>query len=239
MIVSHRKNFIFLKTVKTAGTSVESYFEKWCMPEGDWKQLHGRSEYVSETGIIGERSPHPSNAKWYNHMSAYNIRRQIGNQIWEKYFKFTVVRNPFDKVISGFFMFQPGERSDGAEIRRFRTWLQNFGELAHKNRLLIAAQEMPHYLKPIELSLIDRDKYLIDGEECVDYFIRYEKLSQDIEHACNRLGIQFVAQEIPEFKKGLRHHRIPIQDYFDVQSENLIQELYAWEISKFNYSLSA
>lgn len=35
MLISHRKRFIFTKTAKTAGTSVESYFEQYCMPEGE------------------------------------------------------------------------------------------------------------------------------------------------------------------------------------------------------------
>lgn len=240
MLVSHRKSFIFTKTVKTAGTSVESYFERWCMPEGEWKQLHVRDEHISDAGIIGERSARPSNARWYNHMSAYNIRKQLGHDIWDEYFKFTVVRNPFDKLVSGFFMFnrpQTGERSGEDEIRCFRAWLQNFGELAIMNKSLIEAHDVPHYLKPIELSLVDRDKYLIDGEECVDHFIQYESLVPDIKNLCEKLRIPFEAQQIPEFKKGIRHHRIPIREYFDSQSQEIVQDLYAWEISRFGYSL--
>jgi len=103
LLVSHRKRFIFTKTVKTAGTSIESYFERWCMPEGEWKPVHVRGEYVSDAGIIGERSGNPRGAKWYNHMSCKCIYDQVGCDIWNRYFKFTVVRNPFDKVISGFF----------------------------------------------------------------------------------------------------------------------------------------
>ena len=53
MLISHRKKFIFMKTVKTAGTSTESYFEQYCMPDGEWQQSHGRDEYATKTGIIG------------------------------------------------------------------------------------------------------------------------------------------------------------------------------------------
>ena len=31
MLISHRKKFIFTKTKKTAGTSVESVFETYCI----------------------------------------------------------------------------------------------------------------------------------------------------------------------------------------------------------------
>lgn len=240
MLVSHRKSFVFTKTVKTAGTSVESYFERWCMPEGEWQQLHGRPEHISAAGIVGERSSHPSNARWYNHMSAYNIRKQLGHDCWERYLKFTVVRNPYDKLISGFFMFgrnPSDDRSGYDEIRGFRTWLHSFGKFVAMNKMLIEAQEAPHYSKPIVLSLIDRDKYLIDGNECVDQFIRHENLVTDMENLCDKLMIPFEVHRIPEFKKSKRDHQIPISEYFDRQSQEIVQELYAWEISRFGYSL--
>ena len=105
MLISHRKRFIYTKTVKTAGTSVESYFEPYCMREGEWSFTHARPEYVSETGIIGIRSGEPlelQGATWWNHMPARTIRALIGEEIWNDYFKFCVVRNPFDAMVSAY-----------------------------------------------------------------------------------------------------------------------------------------
>ena len=104
MLISHRKKFLYTKTKKTASTSVESYFEKYCMPEGQWTFSHAIEEYVSKEGIIGYRGKNRRNQIWHNHMSAAKIRDKIGASIWNSYFKFTVVRNPFDKLISGFYM---------------------------------------------------------------------------------------------------------------------------------------
>ena len=63
MLISHRKRFIYTKTVKTAGTSVESYFEPYCMREGEWSFSHSRAEYVSEAGIVGIRTGEPLELK--------------------------------------------------------------------------------------------------------------------------------------------------------------------------------
>ncbi len=60
MLVSYRKKFIYTKTAKPAGTSVESFFEQYCMPEGEWEFTHASEEYVSKEGIIGYRG---TNAK--------------------------------------------------------------------------------------------------------------------------------------------------------------------------------
>ena len=103
MLVSHRYRFIYTKTVKTAGTSVESYFERFCMPDGTWQQSHERSEYESSSGIIGFRGVViPENTRWWNHMPADLIKRQLGQDVWDSYFKFCVIRNPYEKCISAF-----------------------------------------------------------------------------------------------------------------------------------------
>ncbi|MDH3315171.1 MAG: sulfotransferase family protein [Betaproteobacteria bacterium] len=238
MLVSHRKHFIFTKSLKTAGTSVESYFERYCMPDGEWQESHGRDEYVSEAGIIGCRRPNVSGSIWYNHMSARRIRDLISQDIWDRYFKFTVVRNPFDKLISGFYFFEndkqnysytqrlkafarqildrgnPIDRVEGkTEIERFRCWIQKGGEI------------------------IDRDKYLIDGQECVDYFIRFENLHEGMKHVCDRLSIPFEPSRIPEFKKGIRHDRIQVRDYYDHETVQIVQKIYSWELERFGYDL--
>lgn len=104
MLVSHRYRFIYTKTVKTAGTSVESYFEPYCMKEGEWSFSNQRDEYISDAGIIGYRGKNrPDNCVWYNHMSAREIKNLLGQDIWDSYFKFCVVRNPFSKAVSWYY----------------------------------------------------------------------------------------------------------------------------------------
>ena len=95
MLISHRKNFIYTKTNKTGGTSVEAFFESYCMPEGQFTPSHGREETISEAGIIGFRGKGDGNSfEWRHHMPARQIREKIGADIWNSYFKFCVVRNP-------------------------------------------------------------------------------------------------------------------------------------------------
>ena len=93
MLVSHRYKFIYTKTRKTAGSSVESYFEPFCMPDGEWTQRHFREEYVSDAGIIGFRGnpAKAGDAYWWNHMPARMIRRRLGEDTWRSYFKFCVI----------------------------------------------------------------------------------------------------------------------------------------------------
>jgi hypothetical protein len=92
MIISHKLRFIFVKTAKTAGTSIEIFLSKLC----------GSLDVV--TPIIPSISPHtPRNYRgFHNHVSANAIRNQLEPNLWNSYLKFCVERNPWDKTISHF-----------------------------------------------------------------------------------------------------------------------------------------
>ena len=216
MLVSHRKRFIYTKTIKTAGTSVESYFEKYCLPAGQWQFSHAREASVGPDGIIGYRGRGSNNTTWYNHMPARQIREQLGDELWESYFKFCVVRNPFDKLLSHFYYILRKEMIDprllqADEVASFRNWLKSGGQI------------------------IDRDKYLIDGRVCLDYFIRYENLPEGIREVCEKLQIPFEPDQVPRLKTGMRNQHIPLKDYYDHQCVQIVRDLYAFELDYFAY----
>src|ERR1700761_4866672 len=111
MLVSHSTRFIYTKTVKTAGTSIEVYFERFCMHPGEWRYSHERKEYASSAGIVGCRTGNLltiQSATWWNHMPAGTIKALLGQETWNSYFKFCAVRNPFDKLVSAYHYFKPG-----------------------------------------------------------------------------------------------------------------------------------
>lgn len=233
MLVSHRKKFIFTKTLKTAGTSVESYYEPYCMPEGCWEEVHLRDEYESEAGIIGYRGTDPGDCRYCNHMSASKIRDLVGSKVWNDYFKFTVVRNPFSKLVSGWYHFHrpnvtmkktiralskkptsiPLVLMGKRDIHDFRTWLR-------KGR-----------------SIMDRDKYLIDGEVCMDFFIRQESLQDDIKSVNAMLGIEQDERVLPKFYSGIRSADFSIRDFYDKETEAIVRQLYDWEFERFGYDM--
>lgn len=182
------------------------------MLEGAWEFAHGREEFVSAEGIIGYRGNNAREKKWYNHMPAIEIRDKIGNSIWNKYFKFCVIRNPFDKLVSGFF-FKKGKMEGKDLIETFRSWIKNGGFIN------------------------DRDKYLVNGWICVDYFIKFENLKNDIEHVCNLLNIPFEPERLPKLKAGIRDRTIPLRDFYDEETIQIVYARYKFELEYFNYSM--
>ena len=217
MLVSHRYRFIYTKTKKTAGTSVESYFEPFCMAEGEWTPSHAREEHVSEAGIIGHRGGRPpSPCRWWNHMPAGQIRRQVGEEIWQQYFKFCVVRNPYEKAVSAFY-FRRGRRlGEGASVETARTEFENWLE----------TKGPP----------MDKNKYLIRGEFCLDDVMRYESLNEGMQRICDRLGVAWEPDRLPSFKTGIRPPGITAKDLYTEKSREIVRQAYQFELDYFGYS---
>jgi len=232
MLISHRKRFIYTKTVKTAGTSVESYFEPYCMREGEWGFSHARNEYVSEAGIIGVRTGEPlhvQGALWWNHMPARTIRALIGEKVWNDYFKFCVVRNPYDAVVSAYRFFwvskQPARRE--GYLSRIAA---RFSKPEPSARI---RADFEKWLGAVRLP-IDQNKYMIDGRLCMDYVIRYEALAEGIRHVCNRLSIEYRPDALPHLKQSEKSH-LSLEAYFSPASLARVEQAYRYELDAFGY----
>ena len=217
MLVSHRYRFIYTKTIKTASTSVESYFERFCMPEGEWTQAIHRDEYDAATGIIGQRGGKMRpEIRWWNHMPARLIRDQLGEALWSSYTKFCVIRHPFEKIISLFYFRRANgwiavdvEASDAAQ---FQAWVLSSPEGIH-----------------------DRDLFMVDGRICMDVFLRYEHLESDLQRLSIQLGLPS-GGELPRYKSHQRPLTGRADTLHNAATRKRVRELYAFEFETFGYA---
>ena len=224
MLCSHEKKFIYSRTRKTASTSVEIFFQRFCLPEGVLPQSHDTKQIITESGIVGSREKELLLSKppdFYNHMPISEIRRKLGREIFDTYYKFCTMRNPFDKVVSHFWWKMRNTLDSSNEAfpkikGRFAKFvLQNFG------------------------GLNDRPIFMIEGHSVVDEFIRYEHLATDIEKVCNTLGIDFSAEILGNYKSSFRKRAEHFAEYYDTVTKRLVEVEFSWEINRFKYSLTA
>jgi hypothetical protein len=136
VIISHKYRFIFVKTLKTAGTSIEVFLSQHCGPD----------DLV--TPILPHVDPHrPRNHEgFFNHIPAAAIRDRVSPEVWRTYFKFCVERNPWDKTLSYFHM--TNSREGGG---------LSFEQYLRRNDLPV---DYPKYTEPTEPGRIIVDRVL-------------------------------------------------------------------------------
>src|SRR4051812_46185541 len=102
MLCSHVKKFIYLKTIKTAGTSIEMFLERVCCPPELYVETQSRRELITDHGVIGSRGNKIPGSRFPSHLAAGKVRERLGEEVWNAYYKFCAIRNPYDKVVSRF-----------------------------------------------------------------------------------------------------------------------------------------
>lgn len=160
MIISHKHEFIFIKTRKTAGTSIEVALEKIC----------GEKDIV--TPVLPEVPGHRARnyESYTNHTSAAEVRDKLSPEIWGQYFKFAIERNPWDKVVSMYY-WRLGAKRVNCSFKEFC--------------LRANGMKYGNYLMPTDFHL-----YAQDGKLLTDYIGRYESLDRELDYISSILKIK-------------------------------------------------
>jgi hypothetical protein len=84
---------------------------------------------------------------------------------------------------------------------------------------------------------LDRHVFMIDDQIAVDFFIRFERLEQDILEVCHRLDIDRPTTALGRYKSEYRRRPESFPDYYDQTTAEIVRTHFGWEIEYFNYKL--
>jgi hypothetical protein len=204
---SHR--FIFIHVYRNAGQSITAALEPYLArprltfrrlplvwPLRDWR-LQRLREYN------------------YGHISARELRAGLPPEQFERFFKFSFVRNPWSWQVSVFhYIRQRRDHPDHAFFESFRDF-----DAYLDWRINEARPEL-------------QSDFLCDqsGELLVDFVGRHERLAADFGALCERLGIP---PQLPH-KNGSHHG--DFRDYYSPEARVLVEEAYREDIERFGYS---
>ena len=211
MIISHDYKFIFIKTNKTAGTSIEIALSKFCGPNDIITPISPQDEEIRKSlGYRGPQNHIGDNYSFYNHISAQKIQQYIDRKIWNSYYKFCFERNPWDRLIS----------------------LYYYWSFWSKSELTIS-----EFLKsdiPLRIRRKGSDLYMVDNKVAVDKICFYEKLTEELEAICTQLGIR-EKLVLPKAKSEFRKDKRSYREILSSADRLRVAELFSKEIALFGY----
>lgn len=113
MIVSHKHKFIFVKTHKTSTQTFLKFIKPHLGPN-DVMAGDASNEVNEDTKINVDKvfESTGKSASFYqetygNHLPWFMIKEITGDEIWDEYTKFTIERNPYDRLLSLFYFTHP------------------------------------------------------------------------------------------------------------------------------------
>ena len=145
------------------------------------------------------------------HLSYPSLKSKFKKDI-SKYFSFTFVRNPWDRVVSEFF------------------WRKS---CVHLNTKKLSLEQFVYKIKDMKNPhLASQHSFIIDnqGKKLVDFIGRFEFLEKDFKTACNKANLS--ERKLPCKNKTKHRH---YTEYYNNNTRDIIAEKYAKDIEYFNY----
>lgn len=236
-IISHTHGLIFLRTRKTASTSIE-YALLPHLRRGDfiststgaepldhpwWNTANRTTRWKWEVPLKRRL------ARWrklrrfdiYMHEPAHGVRRAVRGEVWYGYTKISVERHPYDRVISMYHWRTRGMKPKPS-LREFIEFLEE--QQASKRNWRGKGPKWQLYSNwPI---------YAIGDEIVADHVIQYENLATELPKVLAEHGIHDL--QLGRNKSRFRDPDATV-DTLDADLRRRIQRLYRREFEAFGY----
>lgn len=204
-MISHKHKCIFIHIPKCGGSSVESVLWPASRTESDlWMGFVSRYCNKYQTGGL-------------QHLFAQQVRQEVGEAYFDRYFKFSFVRNPWDKAVSQF------------EYMKRRPDLREYIDLPDGASFKLYLSRIA---KKIHVQWDMQSKFVFDddGGCMVDYLGKFESFSDDFAVVAEKIGLAGIS--LPHVNKGERR---ALSHYYDEEAIGMIGDLYAEDINNFAY----
>ena len=222
MIISHKHKFIFFKTRKTAGSSIQVALGEHCGEDdiitGQYRK--GVDDNSHSAGLNMDKffTNHP-------HPEIVPTKTFLSDDIWNSYFKFAFVRNPYDIAVSRYhWERKKRNRSDEVSINDFRNWIDK-GNLTPEDWLY----------KYIVTDHCCEDEYCKRNIE-LDFIGRYENLNNDLDYICDKIGLPKLS--LGFLKSGFRNKKTKYTDYYNDDIKDKVTKFFNIDLNLFNYGFN-
>jgi len=157
-----------------------------------------------------------------HHQTAREIIARIGRDKWDTAYKFTLVRNPWDKVVSHYEYRRKRNKTEVATRNvSFSEWVKKtYG--TDKDPFFY---NNPKAFQP-QVEWLKDDQ----GRIAIDFIGKFESISDDFDQIKNIIGIE---AELPHLNAS---KRAGYQSYYDDETRQIVAQWFHEDIEVFGYS---
>ena len=208
MILSHQKKFIYIHIYKVAGTSIRTVLQEYDdLAKSDFPFYENVKFYFGHQYTFLSR--------WaIDHIKASKVKKHFPSEVYDNYFKFTFVRNPWDWQVSLYHYMLQYDKHPQHELV---TKMKSFDEYIEWR-----IQEDLEIQKEF---IYDKNNNLI-----VDFVGKFENLQEDFDKICDRININKI--QLPFSNKSKHGY---YKDYYNEHTRKLIADAFKKDIETFQY----
>ena len=207
MIISHRKKFIFIHNYKVAGTSMR----KALKPYNNHDFI--RSSGSDKIKLLFGTYPKVYAGQFPGHIKGPELKAQMPKEIFDTYYKFGFVRNPWDWQVSLY-----------TYMLKKDTHRQN--KLAHS---FSSFDEYIDWRVNEDLHL--QKEFFYEGNECLmDYIGKMENINEDFKNICEKLDMN---AELPHLNASRDDNKY--LKYYSKKTVDIVNEAFREDIELFGY----
>tara|TARA_Y100000310_G_C20633704_1_gene790045 strand:+ start:113 stop:814 length:702 start_codon:yes stop_codon:yes gene_type:complete len=230
-MISEKYKFIFIHVYKTGGVSIQSSILNTL------KSNVFNNETVSDLSELGCKIKTLSGRgrEDRSHITASTYRHLLLKEnrldVWNNYFKFAFIRNPWDRLVSLYFhnmknneVFRKKYDSDVFVQKSFNKFLLKYtSNKKISNKILI---------KGFNYGLLTNIDWISNSsrEPIIDFVGRFENLQEDFDVICKKTGMP--KQKLPHENKTNHKH---YTEYYNEETKGLVAQKYAKDIEYFGY----
>ncbi len=229
LIISNSRKFLFVHIYKTAGTSITKYFDDFL----EWNDIVlGGTDFGEKIqGFYLDRY------KLHKHSTAQDIRKIIGKETWDEFFKFAFVRHPYDRTLSTYNYIKCLINTTG--IRRHLPFFKpHNGSFLNWpiTKAFLDTKSFSSFIRheKAKKSMIMKPQadwiFSSSGKKLIDFIGKFENIDNDFSSILKKIKIP---------RKVLRHHnKSKIRtDKHIIEKTDLkyLSEIYKKDFYLFNY----
>ena len=209
MIISHQNKFIFIHNYKVAGTSIRNSLSQFN------NQTFRRSKHVDKLRFILGLYPRVYASKFPGHIKAIELKKQLPAKVFNNYFKFGFVRNPWDLQVSLY------------------TYMLKL-ESHHQHDLIKSMKNFDEYIDwRVHNDLHLQKEFFYKDDQCLmDFIGKMENLEADFMSVCAKVKIDAELSHLNASRKDDNYLK-----YYSKDSISMVKDAFKEDIELFGYTL--